>query len=273
MQFTKRWITGLIVALPIIFIIIFGNETVFFAVLLTVSIFCLYEYYSILFRSKDLLKYIFILAGALVSLGMFLGGQYTFGFITLIFLGYSIYNVLSVSDIKQAPVRLTLTLFGIIYIGFLFSHLMLLRKIDPVGRQWVFFVLVATFLADTLAAYTGSYLGKRKLIPRVSPGKTWEGFIGGCAGSILAAIVFGAVFFSEIHFIHFVVLGTAIGVIGLFGDLLESVLKRSVEVKDSGTMLPGHGGWLDRVDALIFTAPFTYYYVKIFLTNGFTGFS
>ncbi len=74
MQFTKRWITGLIVALPIIFIIIFGNETVFFAVLLTVSIFCLYEYYSILFRSKDLLKYIFILAGALVSLGMFLGG-------------------------------------------------------------------------------------------------------------------------------------------------------------------------------------------------------
>ena len=271
MQFSKRWITGLIVALPIIFIIIFSNEAVFFAVLLTVSIFCLYEYYSLLFK-KNFLKIVFILSGALVSFGMYLGGLYVFAFITLIFLGYSIYFIISVSDdIKLAPTKLALTLFGIIYIGFLFSHLILLRKIELVGKQWVFFVLVATFLADTLAAYTGSYLGKRKLIPKVSPGKTWEGFLGGCAGSILAAIAFGSIFLSEIHFIHLLVLGISIGVIGLFGDLLESVLKRSVEVKDSGTMLPGHGGWLDRVDALIFTAPFTYYYVKIFLLNDITG--
>ncbi len=117
-------------------------------------------------------------------------------------------------------------------------------------------------MADTGAYFTGHLIGKHKLAPLVSPGKTVEGFIGGIVASILAAFFCKFIFWREFAFVPCLILGTLIGIVGPIGDLSESLIKRSVNVKDSGQFIPGHGGLLDRVDALLFTAPTVYYYVK-----------
>jgi phosphatidate cytidylyltransferase len=129
------------------------------------------------------------------------------------------------------------------------------------GGHWVMVVLYLTFLNDTFAYFTGRAMGKRKLYPEVSPGKTWEGFFGGMTGAMVGLFVFRWLGFKQLSVLDVVVLGIAGGIMGPMGDLSESMLKRAYGVKDSGKIVPGHGGILDRVDALIFNAPLTFLYV------------
>ena len=109
----------------------------------------------------------------------------------------------------------------------------------------------------------GRAWGRKKLAPAISPGKTVEGGFGAAGGSIAGALLFKGLFFPELALLHALVLGLGVGVFGQLGDLWESVLKRSAQVKDSGTLIPGHGGLLDRVDSVLFAGPFVYYYVWI----------
>jgi phosphatidate cytidylyltransferase len=153
---------------------------------------------------------------------------------------------------------------GLTYVGVLLSHFILLRGL-PAGKEWVFFILVAAFMDDTGAFYTGRWLGAHKLRPRVSPGKTVEGAVGGIAAAIAGAVLFRAFFFPELALGHCLVLALGLAVAGQVGDLFESVIKRASGVKDSGVLLPGHGGLLDRVDSLMFSAPLAYYYNLLLL--------
>lgn len=152
-----------------------------------------------------------------------------------------------------------LSLTGLTYILLGFGHLLLLLNL-PQGRFWILFLLATIFGTDTGAFYAGKALGRHKLIPRISPGKTWEGAVGGLfLGTILGVWVGG----------HFSLAGGSLlgplaailSLVGQFGDLLESFFKRGFGVKDSGSILPGHGGILDRVDALIFAAPWLYWFL------------
>lgn len=113
---------------------------------------------------------------------------------------------------------------------------------------------------DTFAYFTGSLIGKHKLYEKVSPGKTWEGFIGGLVFAILTGYLY-SLFYPEVESIHWLVIAAIISVFGTLGDLVESKLKRKAGVKDSGKLLPGHGGILDRFDALIFSIPFVFVYI------------
>jgi phosphatidate cytidylyltransferase len=128
------------------------------------------------------------------------------------------------------------------------------------GRIWVLFTLVAVYFGDTTAFYIGRAWGRRKLAPRISPGKTWEGGLGAIIGSLAGALIFRVLFFPQLPAVHAVALGAGIGVIGQLGDLFESLIKRAAKVKDSGMLIPGHGGLLDRVDSVLFASPFVYYY-------------
>jgi phosphatidate cytidylyltransferase len=134
------------------------------------------------------------------------------------------------------------------------------------GLAWVIASLVITWSNDTSAYFAGRFLGRHKLYPEVSPNKTWEGFAGGMLGSIAGMFIARGFFFPLFTVTDCLFLGVFGGILGPLGDLCESMLKRAYGVKDSGRAMPGHGGILDRIDALVFNAPLTFVYVT-FLRN------
>ena len=154
-------------------------------------------------------------------------------------------------------------ILGFVYIPFLLGHLILIRGWGK-GITWMFFLMAVVIAGDTAAYYVGKASGRHKLAPSISPGKTMEGALGGLAGNLLIGIMFKMCCFSEFGWGGWIALVIVVGVSGQAGDLFESMLKRSVRLKDSGKILPGHGGLLDRIDALLFSAP-TLYYFKTYL--------
>jgi phosphatidate cytidylyltransferase len=153
-------------------------------------------------------------------------------------------------------------LSGLLYVPVLMSVLPLLKKAGH--AEWLAVTLCMAFFSDTGAYFTGRSLGKHKLYPAVSPGKTIEGSVGGILGACAATVGVGTLWvLPDLPLMHAVALGVAASVCGQMGDLVESMLKRTFDVKDSGHLLPGHGGMLDRIDALLFVAPVAYYYVAL----------
>lgn len=155
------------------------------------------------------------------------------------------------------------TMAGILYIGWLLSYLVSLRGLED-GRNWIFLALFTTFASDTAAFFTGRALGRHPLAPNISPGKTWEGAVGGVLGAILVSLFFilptPLSLSLYLNWGQAILLGLLVSVFGQIGDLTESLLKRNVGVKDSGTLIPGHGGVLDRVDSIVFAGVVVYYY-------------
>jgi phosphatidate cytidylyltransferase len=158
-------------------------------------------------------------------------------------------------ELQNAPRRVGLALLGAVYPGLLLSALVRLRQLDR-GEWWIILALTVTWLNDTSAYFAGRAFGKHKLYERISPSKTWEGAIGGALGSIAGALVVQHFWIPQLPAWGAAVIGAGAAVLGPVGDLSESMLKRSFGAKDSGRLLPGHGGILDRIDALLFNAPF-----------------
>ena len=154
------------------------------------------------------------------------------------------------------------TIAGILYVGWLLSYFVALRGLDD-GRNWVFLALFATFGSDTAAFFIGRALGRHHLAPGISPGKTWEGAIAGILGAIIVSLLFTlpTPLSLPLGYGQAILLGLLISIFGQLGDLVESLLKRNMGVKDSGRLLPGHGGFLDRIDSVVFTGAVVYYYV------------
>ena len=154
------------------------------------------------------------------------------------------------------------TIAGILYVGWLLSYFVALRGLDD-GRNWVFFALFATFGSDTAAFFIGRALGRHHLVPSISPGKTWEGAIGGIFGAIMISLLFTlpTPLGLPLSYWQAILLGLLVSIFGQLGDLVESLLKRNMGVKDSGKLLPGHGGFLDRIDSIVFAGIVIYYYV------------
>ncbi len=156
------------------------------------------------------------------------------------------------------------TLMGTMYVGLL-SYFYLLRTL-PDGWIWVIFTLVGTWSCDTAAYFVGKTFGRRRIAPVLSPKKTVEGAIGGLGGSILIGLLF-ALIYPFLPMSKMLLLGLALGVAAEVGDLLESAFKRQAGVKDSSTLIPGHGGILDRIDSTLFTAPLVYYFIMLFIKD------
>ncbi|MFC1990295.1 phosphatidate cytidylyltransferase [Chloroflexota bacterium] len=154
------------------------------------------------------------------------------------------------------------TMAGILYAGWLLSYLVALRGLDD-GKNWVFFALFTTYASDTAAFFIGITLGKHRLAPRISPSKTWEGTVGGVFGAIAVSLLFTlpTPFLLPFNWQQAIILGLLVSIFGQLGDLVESLLKRSMGVKDSSKLIPGHGGFLDRMDSVVFAGVVVYYYV------------
>ena len=147
-----------------------------------------------------------------------------------------------------------------LYIGGLLSYAPLIWGLGE-GREWVFLAVGVIFAADTAAFATGKSVGRRPMAPTVSPGKTWEGSLGGLLGAVAACVAFTALLDLGVAVALAVVLGALMAVVGQLGDLAQSRLKRAAGVKDSGWLVPGHGGLLDRLDSIVFNLPLVYYFV------------
>ena len=149
---------------------------------------------------------------------------------------------------------------GILYVGFLLSYLVALRL--EAGREWLYLALFATFGSDTAAYFVGRAFGRHRLAPRISPGKTWEGAIAGVFGAVIVSLLFmlPTPVQLPLGYGEVIVLGILISVFGQIGDLVESLLKRNTWVKESGSLMPGHGGLLDRMDSIVFAGVIVYLY-------------
>lgn len=262
----KRWLTALSLIPVLILVIGIGSEFIFFGLVLTTTAIAISEFYSLVLptdHKKE--KILGVLLGLLLACGIYSGeGLFVSGISTFIILFLFIFFLVRIQDLTYITPTLAKLIMGIFYIGLLFPHLSLIRGMH-FGKQWVFFVLVVTFMGDTAAYYGGSYFGRHKLYPKVSPGKTIEGAMACFIGNIAAALTFRKYFLNHVEVYHCLILALALGIMGQLGDLCESMIKRGAGVKDSGKLLPGHGGMLDRIDSILFSAPFLYYYAVLIL--------
>ncbi len=177
----------------------------------------------------------------------------------------SLIRLLWCADKGKAFTNWAWTIGGIFYIGWTMSHFILLRGLED-GRSWVMLTLLVTFASDTSAYFVGRAWGRKRMVPAISPGKTWEGAVGGVAGAMIAVVILegvGANLFVLNRIGHggLILLGFLISIFAQLGDLAGSMLKRTAGVKEAGKLIPGHGGLLDRLDSLIFTVVLVYYYV------------
>lgn len=267
----KRWVTGLLAAPVLGAIVYFGNEAVFSGLVIIAAVMACHEYNRTAFtdeygfeRAQCLGAALLINVAAHYSSLDAGGPKPIAAALTLSFLAVFCLFLYRCREgaINLDPLRKTA--LSIFYPSVLIAHFILLRKLDN-GIFLIFLVFLIAFAGDIAAFYTGRNFGKRKLLPNVSAGKTIEGSLGSIAGSIAAALVFRHFFLEFISTADLVIMTVAANILGQAGDLCESTLKRSSGMKDSGAILPGHGGILDRIDSLLFIGPFVYYYVSYFV--------
>ncbi len=267
---SKRWLSALFF-LPLFILLIFkGGVFPFWLLVTAAALTGLREFYG-LWANKLAPAYKMpgmVLGGALcLSFGGYLPGELSF-WATLsgiLILMHPLKWMRKAGQVISSKLLVSLsgTLFGLFYVVWLLGHLIWLRRL-PMGREAVFVVFLITFGSDTAAYYVGSALGRHRLAVEISPKKSIEGAIGGLIGTMAASYI-GARWFYPMPLKHVIILGVILGICAQAGDLCESLIKRGAEVKDSGGLIPGHGGLLDRLDSLLFTIPCFYYYLKLVL--------
>lgn len=188
-------------------------------------------------------------------------GQILLDSVLVVFAAFAFYCFSIKETTEGIAQKVALIVLGVFYVGTFGAFVGLVREL-PNGAFWVFALLGMTWFNDTAAYFFGHRFGRRKLAPKVSPGKTLEGFLGGFLGSFLGFLLFWGIFKRPVPFVYSLPLTLLVGTLGPIGDLCESLIKRSFHVKDSGNVIPGHGGMLDRIDALLFTAPVVYFFVR-----------
>lgn len=285
----QRWLTALILLPLLILVLLKGGLALFVLVILAVNGLAHWEFLGMFQAAGDRPRRIkAILLGALLLLSFctahppsqlcaLTGVLFCNPTTVLLVLVWCLFflflfYLLSYGHIENLSHDLAVNILGLLYLPFLLGHLIWLRFL-PQGEWWVLWFLLVIFAGDTGAFYAGRTFGNAKLYPAVSPGKTWAGVVGGLAASLAVGGLVGRWFIAHQWLVIdkglpiLAVLALVLAVVGLLGDLFESMLKRQMQVKDASQLLPGHGGMLDRLDSILFTAPVVLY-VRLFLIGG-----
>lgn len=265
-NFIKRTITT-IIGVFLAFLTIFWEGFPFFIVVIIIALLGLKEFYDLAGKQGHKPSYIL---GAILILYFILTSVYDVyslnRYIENIIITFLIITSFIIQlfkkDYSKILSEISITILGSIYLGYLLSFMIKIKDL-PNGNYYLISLLIVTWINDIGAYLVGTYLGKNKIFPKISPKKTIEGSIGGIIFSITAT--FALKNWLNLTFNELILLGLIIAIIAQIGDLFESVLKRGSGVKDSGTLIPGQGGILDVLDSLIFTAP-VFYYCIVFLT-------
>ena len=277
----QRSLTGLI-GIPVLVGAIFLGAPWLTALVLVAGVAAIWEFYRMTPGSVGQLPFVL---GAAWVLALLLGAQsasgrdnfliisagiIASGFLVLLLWFIAFYRREDSPEVESFSIGFAYLILGPIYIGYLLSHALMLREIaapgisgavTDIGIDWLLFALLATFAVDTGAYLVGRAIGRHPMAPSISPNKTWEGSLGGFVSAVVAAGALGLVLDLEIEVWQQLVIGAVVGVVAQWGDLLESKLKRIADVKDAGSIIPGHGGLLDRLDSLLFTLPAVYYLI------------
>lgn len=278
---TKRIITA-IIGVPLLITIFYYGSYYFLLFIMLIIGFGSYEYFRLIdnknINSNKVLGIVFSL---ILPLGAYFGYLY-FIFIFTVVSILTLFLSLQKQEITSTLAEAGSRFLGIVYIGWFLSHAVLIRDIgenkliadslgnkslNDIGFFWIVFVVSCTFVNDTVAFFVGNAKGKHKLAPRLSPGKTWEGTLSGIFMSLVCGIFINLIFNHYINYKWAMILGLIIGVAAVIGDLIESMFKRSVSIKDTGELLPGHGGILDRFDSLIIVFPVMYYLILFYYSG------
>jgi phosphatidate cytidylyltransferase len=251
-----------LVGLPVVLLIVWAGGWWLFALAAVAAVLALHEYALMIRSLRPVILAAY--AGAILSiLGAQLGGlEWTAaGFLSTMVLAFLLHWVATTR--QSATVAIASTVLGAGWIGLCLAHLLLLRDIPSNGALATFTVLLGVWAGDIGAFFAGRLIGRHKLAPTLSPGKTWEGFLFGTAATVF--VTFVALYKQDYLSIgESLLLGLVVAVAGPLGDLFESGLKRDMEVKDSGRLLAAHGGVLDRIDSLLFAVVASYYLLRAF---------
>ena len=255
-----RIVTGLVLAIGWLLLLLVGTYPLFCFVITLCGGMGLYEFLRMSSSATEQ-KYVapVVILGVFPLVAASLWGSSAV--IPSLFLAFSILvgiTLRAYPALNNSLFFITRLWFGIFYVGFCSAHLILLRSL-PEGIYWLLVLTAVTVFSDTGAYYVGRALGKTKLYPALSPGKTRAGAVGGIVSGMLAGLVLAVLLFEGINPVTTALLFLVLSVVGIMGDLAESLVKRVSGVKDSGFILPGHGGVLDRCDSLLLTAPVLYY--------------
>jgi phosphatidate cytidylyltransferase len=260
-SFWSRIVVGAVL-LPAVLGLVYLGGWWLWALTLAAGLIALHELYRITRPLRPVVLAGF--AGTLLALlGAELGGVpwMAAGFLATLLFAFVLKGI---SDTRQSlTVSVGVTVLGVAWIALGLAHALLLRSIPDHGRLAVFTILLAVFASDVAAYFTGVLIGRHKLAPTISPGKTWEGLAGGTIAAIL--VPFFALYHQ--HFLTIgesIALGALLAIVAPLGDLFESAVKRDMNVKDTGRLLAGHGGMLDRIDALLFASIASYYLIRAF---------
>ncbi len=261
----KQRILTAIIAGPLLFVIIWwGNVDAFNILAACAGAGLLLEYYGLCFGNSWGWK----LWGTAISVIPLIGAC-LFLSESAILIGLYIALIASVASVLffyktlERPFEHWAKLgLGILYLGMSISFIVLLRAL-PLGKRWILFYLVVIFAGDSGAYYTGRSIGKHKLCPSISKGKTVEGAVGGVVSNFVAAMLLWYLLLPSFNIWKLALMASFVGLIGQIGDLAASTIKRSVGAKDSGKLLPGHGGLLDRLDAVVLAVPAFYFIVLL----------
>jgi phosphatidate cytidylyltransferase len=264
----KRWITGLL-ALPFLIYILYAGGLWLTLLVTAAALAALLEYDRIVYAAWQR-----TLPGPIPVVGLltipFMCWAAHMGrtdyMLTVLLANFVAAGALSLFSFGKDPRVLEIVqkqIQGVVYIPLLMALLILIRQ-APEGFQWLFTLVLTVFAGDTLAFYTGTFLGRHKLCPSISPGKTIEGSLGGLVANLLAAVIMKNFFSPAVGWTQLLTFCLLCGIAGQMGDLFESQMKRVSDIKDSGGLLPGHGGMLDRIDALLFASPVAYLLLRVF---------
>jgi phosphatidate cytidylyltransferase len=266
MTHLKRWATGLIGAALLIFLISIGSRWPFYLFLFIAAVVGLNEFLNITAKKlPSFLKFSSFILTFLLFLVIVLKQVLLLPVVMVLLiaipLGFHMFTYASF-DARWNKADVDKAAIGPLYICLPIAMLILI-DMQPKGNIWIFFLLAVIFANDTGALYAGKLFGRHKLYPEVSPNKTWEGAVGGLITGLIVAVIFLKIDVLKIHAIDPAILFLVLGLSAATqtGDLVESMIKRSYGVKDSGGILPGHGGVLDRVDGLLFAIPVLYTYL------------
>ena len=263
-RFDPRRIYTILVLAPLVYAVIrYLPPLAFSGVVVLVGALALFEFYRICFSGRN---QFWLMGIGLMGFAALILETHQIDLIgpTLLATLVCIISVplFSCSPLEESLKDGAMTLFGVLYLGLTLGMLSMTRLL-PQGEWLIFFLLLVTWASDTGAYYIGTLYGRHRLAPRISPKKTVEGLVGGLISAIIVAYVARWWFLPELSGLDCLILAILLTIAGLWGDLTESVMKRSVGMKDSGGILPGHGGMLDRLDSLLFAAPAFYYYVTL----------
>ena len=274
----KRIITA-VIAIPLIILLVkASSDFIFFAAILAVIVLALKELFEIMLAGEPAVeKWMAILAGCLVPAFVFLGiksspesslylSSAPYAVLVFCFIVFFFYHIVLPGKEDNAFAVISAKFFGIFYVAVLLSYLLPINA-HPQGANLMLFLLLVTWAGDSGAYFIGSSIGTRPLAPSISPKKTVEGAVGSVVSSVLAALLCQTLLLNTFDVTSCAVMGLGINIFNQFGDLAESMIKRAYKVKDSGNIIPGHGGMLDRIDSLLFAVPFLYYYLKFFNTD------